>query len=153
MNPRRLFLIFFAILLMGAAGFVAYVIWQFRDSPLSDGYHPSPASFEAKRAAYERLIQRAIPAGSSAAQVEKFLTAHRIEHGALDKRPEAFKWSSDFEKLRFPGKEQILKGFILARVRDAEHEGVVEWSLVMTFYFDEHDRLVTHSLEWVGTGP
>ncbi|MBW8877303.1 MAG: hypothetical protein JF614_20250 [Acidobacteria bacterium] len=153
MNLRHLFLIVSAILLTGAVGFVAYVFWQFRDSPLSDGHHPNPGSFAAKLAEYERLIQSEVPMGSSVTQVEKFLTTHQIEHGSLYRGPAAFKRDSDFEKLRFPGKDQTLKSFIPARVRNAEHEGVIEWSLMMRFYFDEHDRLVTHTLGWSGTGP
>jgi hypothetical protein len=136
---------------MGAAGFGVYVFWQFNDSPLSDGHHPTSQSFASKLTEYERLIQSEIPKGSSARQVERFLTIHQIEHGALEKRSTAFKHGSEFEKLHFPGKGST--SFIPARVRNAEHEGVIEWSLMMRFYFDEHDNLVTHTLDWSGTGP
>ncbi|HEY3568055.1 MAG TPA: hypothetical protein VGP73_08985 [Thermoanaerobaculia bacterium] len=152
MKPRRSCLILCAILLAGLAGFIAYASWQLSKTPMSDGHHPTPESFAAKRAEYERLIQNEIPAGSSPVQVERFLAAHQIEHGEID-RSESFKKSSDFEALQFPGKDEVLKSLIQARIRNAEHDGIVEWSLIMEFYFDEHDRLVTHTVDWFGTGP
>jgi hypothetical protein len=151
MNLRQVVLIICAILLLGAAGFVGYVYWELRDSPMSDGHHPTAGSFAAKVTEYERLIQREIPTGSSATQVDKFLTAHQIEHVSLQEIAELGR-GPDFEKLRFPGKSQLLK-ITYARVRKAEHAGVIEWSLLFNFYFDENDRLVTHTLDWAGTGP
>jgi hypothetical protein len=152
MKPRHPFLILSIILLAGLAGFIAYASWQLSKTPMSDGHHPTSESFAAKRAEYERLIQSEIPAGSSPVQVERFLAAHQIEHGEIE-RSESFKKSSDFEALRFPGKDEVLKSLLRGRIRNAEHDGIVEWSLITEFYFDDHDRLVTHTVDWYGTGP
>jgi hypothetical protein len=149
-DKRRLVLTVVVALFIGALGFAAVIFWQFRNSPVSDGHHPVFEAVKAKMDEYDRLIEREVPVGSSASQVEAFLSDHQIEHWGLRNIQES---DSDFDQLVYPRKREVIRGQMGARVRNAEHEGVVEWSIQLRFYFDKETKLVAHSLDWVGTGP
>jgi hypothetical protein len=150
MDKRRLVLTIVAALLIGALGFAAVIFRQLRNSPVSDGHHPAFEAFKAKTDEYDRLIESEVPVGSSASQVEAFLSNHQIEHWGLRNIPES---DSDFDRLVYPRKREVIRGQMGARVHNVEHEGVVEWSIQLRFYFDKDNKLVAHSSDWVGTGP
>ena|SRR5947209_2184171 len=128
-----------------SVGIAAFAYWW-----LNYSHHPSPETFKAKVAEYNQLIQREIPEGSNLAQVQAFLNAHKIKHSDYTNNPET---ESAFEQLEFPNKRQVIKGYILAIVRNVEYESLIEWSIQPRFYFDKQDKLVAHTVDWVGTGP
>jgi len=144
---RRIVLGVCAVLLAVGLGLAAFAVWQFVS--IGNGPHPTAKDFDARLAEYEGRVQKEIPAGSSLAQVEKFLAGHRIEYSGI----EAVSRGSACDTSKLAGDRAALKSCISGIVRDVQSDGIVTWSLQVRFFFDERNRLAAHTAEWIGTGP
>lgn len=103
---------------------------------------------------YKRLIQIEIPIGSSIKKVEDFLTSYKLYHTdyAIIKNNEKTGYYP-LNDLKFPNKDQIIKGYIHGTAQNIKHSCLVSCDLMMNFYFDKNDKLVTHATKWGCTGP
>jgi hypothetical protein len=144
---RRRIVYIVVALLTTVVGFTALVFWWFNYS-----HRPTPDSFQAKIAEYNQLVQAEIPVGSSVTQVIAFLDARKIVHSQYATGLERLEQESALRELAFPAKHEIINGYIGGIVRDADYAPLTSWSVQMKFYFDRQDRLVTHTVTWVGTG-
>ena len=144
---RRIVLGVCAVLLAVGLGLAAFAVWQFVS--LGSGPHPTAKDFDARLAEYEGRVQKEIPAGSSLAQVEKFLAGHKIDHSGI----EAVSRGSACDTSKLSGERAALRSCINGLVRNVQPDGVVTWSLQVRFFFDERNRLAAHTAEWIGTGP
>ncbi|MDX6614812.1 MAG: hypothetical protein QOD75_3998 [Blastocatellia bacterium] len=144
---RRVIIYTALTLLTTALAIAALVFWW-----LNYSHRPTPESFQAKIAEYNQLIQAEIPEGSSSAQVMAFLGAHKIQHSELMTGLEDLDLTSDYRELALPRKDEIIKGYMHGILRDVDYGPLISWSVTMHFYFDRQDRLVAHSVKWVGTG-
>ncbi len=145
---RRLVIYTSVALLTFVVGLAAFVFWWFNYS-----HRPTPESFRAKIAEYNQIVEAEIPVGSSVSQVMAFLNARNIVHSEYATGLERLERESAFRELEFPDKHEITNGYVGSIIRDVDYEPLISWSVQMKFYFDRQDRLVTHTVDWVGTGP
>ena len=100
---------------------------------------------------YNQLVEKEIPQGSNADQVQSFLDAHKIEHSDYTSASD-LKWDSAYEKLKYSNKQQNIKGYIQAMRRHVMHDLFVSWSIQFRFYFNVDKKLIAHTIDTIGTG-
>jgi hypothetical protein len=92
------------------------------------------------------LLAKETPAGSTTARVIDFLDRQNIEHSEVLEHPQD---ESDFRDLLL--RDDVVKTYIVAIIRDVERVGVTKWDIQMYFYFDTTGTLVRTSVKKVGT--
>lgn len=99
----------------------------------------------------ENQIRNQIPAQAQVSQVINFIEMLKRTNKIDYSGPWTDSSGSDFRSPKLDGKRDSIKSHIVAMIRDVKRGGLTTWDIQLHFYFDANDKLVEHTVRYVGT--
>ena len=100
-----------------------------------------------------QLIAEELLVGSNKSSVIAFLDSHKIGHSDYIDYTEnpRFREETSFQDHRLDGKRELIKGAIVAMMRDVGRKPLTDTDIQIHFYFDEKGTLVTYIAREINT--